>query len=112
MRVEVSVDKTAKSEDALEKKLQATTTSLEATRRDFDKQLEEVDRLNEALDNLEQYTRKNKKTENSYQSTEEDVLKLAAALDVQITSSDIKISHKLTRKSGANAIIAKFCSRS
>ena len=57
--LKISVDKTAKSNGALEKKLQATATSLEATRRDLDKQFEEVDRLNEALDNLEQYTRKN-----------------------------------------------------
>ena len=33
--LKISVDKTAKSNDALEKKLQATTTSLEATRRDL-----------------------------------------------------------------------------
>ena len=113
--LKISVDKTAKSNDALEKKLQATTTSLEATRRDLKTQFEEVDRLNEALDNLEQYTRKNSLEfhgipANSYQSTEEAVIKLAAALDVQVTPSDIEISHKLKRKSGANAIIAKFCS--
>lgn len=113
--LKISIDKTAKSNGALEKKLQATASSLEATRRDLDKQFEEVDRLNEALDNLEQYTRKNSLEfhgipENSYQSTEEAVLKLAAALDVQVTSSDIEISHKLKRKSGASVIIAKFCS--
>jgi len=43
---------------------------------------------------VEKYTRKNSLQfhgipENSYQSTEEAVLKLAAALDVQITPSDI-----------------------
>ena len=113
--LKISVDKTAKSNVALEKKLQATTTTLEATRRDLNTQFEEVDRLNEALDNLEQYTRKNSLEfhgipANSYQSTEEAVVKLAAALDVQVTPSDIEISHKLKRKSGANAIIAKFCS--
>ena len=53
------VDKTAKFNDALEKELRATATSLEATRRDLEKQTEEVNRLNEELDNLEQYTRKN-----------------------------------------------------
>ena len=113
--LKISVEKTAKSNDALEKKLQAATTSLEATRRVLDKQCEEVDRLNEALDILEQYTRKNSLEfhgipENSYQSTEEAVLKIAAALDVQIAPSDIEISHKVKRKSGANAVIAKFCS--
>ena len=110
-----SVDKTTKSNDVLEKKLQATTTSLAATRRNLDEQLGEVDRLNEALDNLEQYTRKNRLEfhgipDNSYQSTEEAVLKLAAAPDVQVVPSDIEISHKLKRKSGDNVIIAKFCS--
>ena len=34
----------------------------------------------------------------------------AAALDVQVTPSDIEISHKLKRKIGANVIIAKFYS--
>ena len=61
------------------KELQSTTSSLEATRIDSDKQTEEVDRLNEALDNLEQNTRKNTRLEfhgisgKSYQSTEADV---------------------------------------
>ena len=101
------VDKTAKFNDALEKELRATATSLEATRRDLDKQTEEVDRLNEELDNLEQYTRKNSLEfhgipENSYQSTEKAVLKIAAALDVQVAPSDIEISHKLKRKNGDN----------
>ena len=96
--------------------MQATTTSLEATRRDLNTQFEEVDHLNEALDNLEQYTCKNnlefhRIPANSYQSTEEAVVKLAAALDVQVTPSDIEISHKLKRKSGANTIIAKSCSQ-
>ena len=85
--LKILVDKTAKSNDALEKKLQVTTTSLEATQRDLNKQFEEVNRLNEALDNLEQYIRKNSLEfhgipANSYQSTEEAVLKLAAALNV------------------------------
>ena len=95
--------------------MQVTTTSLEATQRDLNKQFEEVNRLNEALDNLEQYIRKNSLEfhgipANSYQSTEEAILKLAAALDVQVAPSDIEISHNLKRKSGATAIIAKFCS--
>jgi len=113
--LKTSVDETAKSNDALEKKLQATITSLKATRRDVDEQFEEVSHFNEALDNLGQYTHKNSLEfhgipENSYQSTEEAVLKLAAALNVQIAPSDIEISHKLKCKSGDNAIIAKFCS--
>ena len=90
------------------------TTTLEATRRDLDKQTEKVDRLNEALDNLEQYTRKNSlefhgSPEKPYQSTEEAVLKIAAALDVEVVPSDTEMSHKLKRKNGDNAIqIAKL----
>ncbi|PFX23750.1 hypothetical protein AWC38_SpisGene11665 [Stylophora pistillata] len=79
------------------------------------KQTEEVDRLNEELDNLEQYTCKNSLEfhgipENSYQSTKEAVLKIAAALEVQVAASNIKISDKLKRKNSDNATIVKFCS--
>ena len=51
--LKISVDNTTKSNDALEKNLQATTTSPEVTRRYLNKQFEEVDRVNETLDNLE-----------------------------------------------------------
>ena len=100
--LKISLDKKAKSNNALEKELQATATSLETTRRDLDKQTEEVDCLNEALDNLE-YTRKNSLEfqgipENSYQSTKKAVQKIAAVLDVQVAPSDIEISHKLKCK--------------
>ena len=70
--LKISVDKTSKSNEALEKELLATATSLEATRRDIDKQSEEIDRFNRKL---------------------EVVLKIAAALDVQVAPSDIEISH-------------------
>lgn len=84
-------------------------------KRDLQKQTEEIDSLNESLDNLEQYTRKNSLEiygipENSYASTEEAVLKIAAALEVQVTPSNIEISHQLRRKKGNSPIIAKFCS--
>jgi len=42
-----------------------------------------------------------------YTSTEEVVLKLAEALDVDINPNDIEISHKLHRK-GVKPIIVKF----
>ena len=47
--------------------------------------------------------------ENVYSSTEEAVLKLAGALNVEMSASDIEISHKLRRK-GKTFIIAKFVS--
>lgn len=57
--LKILVDKTAKSNDALEKKLQAAAISLRVTQRDLDKQFERVNRLNEVLDNLQQYRHKN-----------------------------------------------------
>ena len=67
------------------------------------------------MDNLEQYTLKNslefhEVPENSYESTEQAILKIAAALEVQVIPSDIEISHKLRRKNNNSVIIAKFCS--
>lgn len=64
--------------------LKATTTSLDVAKRDLQKRTEEIDFLNESLDNLEQNTRKYSLEfygipENSYASTEEAVLKIAAA---------------------------------
>ena len=107
--------KASKANIEMAKSLKATTTSLDVAKRDLQKQNEEIEFLNESLDNLEQYTRKNSLEfhgvpENSYASTEEAVLKIAAALDVQVAPNDIEISHQLRRKKGNNAIIAKFCS--
>ena len=63
--------------------------------------------LNESLDNLEQSTRYNNGVpETSYESTEEVILKIVAALAVP---SDIESSHKLRRKSDKSNIIAKYC---
>ena len=97
------LDEAAKVNIKLEKALHVTATSLESARKDLQQQTGEVNYLNESLDNLEQYTRKNSLEfygvpENSYDSTEEAILKIAAALEVQVTPSDIEISHKLKRK--------------
>ena len=109
------LDEAAKANIKLEKRLHATTTSLDSARNDLREHTEEINHLNESLDNLEQYTRKNSLEfhgvpENSYESTEQAILKIAAALEVQVIPSDIEISHKLRRKSGNSIIIAKFCS--
>jgi len=45
-----------------------------------------------------------------YSSTEEAVLAIANALDVDISSNDIEISHHLKRRSSNTAIIVKFAS--
>ena len=109
------LDEATKTNIKLEKRLHATTTSLDSARNDLQEHTEEINYLNESLDNLEQYTRKNSLEfhgvpENSYESTEQAILKIAAALEVQVIPSDIEISHKLRRKSNNSVIIAKFCS--
>ena len=67
---------------------------LAETRKLFDEQQEEIAELYDLQDHLEQYTRKNSLEihgilEEAYETTEEVVLKLANALDVQVNSQDI-----------------------
>ena len=62
--------------------------------------MEEADNLYTALDNLEQYTRKNSLEihgipDECYSTTEEVVSKLSAALNVNVNPSDIEITRKL-----------------
>ena len=109
------LDKAAKANIKLEKRLHAMTTSLDSARNDLREHTEEINYLNKSLDNLEQYTRRNSLEfhgvpENSYESTKQAILKIAAALEVQVSPSDIEISHKLRRKNNNSVIIAKFCS--
>ena len=75
-------------------------------------QEEETTRLWAEQDELEQYSRKDSLEihslpENVYSSTKEVVLKLAGALNVQMSASDIEISHKLRRK-GKTFIIGQI----
>ena len=103
------LDEAAKVNIKLEKRLYATTTSLDSARNDLREHTEEINYLNESLDNLEQYTRKNSLEfhgvpENSYESTEQAILKIAAALEVQVSPSDTEISHKLRRKNNNSVI--------
>ena len=90
----------------LQKELLGTKTKLS-------EQTERIDSLIESLDNLEQYSRKNSLEihgipENIYTSTEEVVLKVAAAVNVPVAAEDIEISHKLRRRNGMKPIIVKF----
>ncbi|KAK2558560.1 LINE-1 retrotransposable element ORF2 protein [Acropora cervicornis] len=88
------LDEAAKANIKLEKRLHATTTSLDSARNDLREHFEEINYFKESLDNLEQYTRKNSLEfhgvpENSYESTEQAILKIAAALEVQAQKATI-----------------------
>ena len=77
---------------------------------------EQEDNLYAALDDLEQYTRKNTLEiqgipDQCYSTTEEVVLKLASVLNVNVNPTDIEISHKLKcRGNSSSPIIVKFLS--
>ena len=90
-------------------------SQLEQARKKLRDQEEETTRLWAEQDELEQYSRKNSLEihglpENVYSSTEEAVLKLAGALNVEMSASDIEISHIKLRRKGKTFIIAKFVS--
>ena len=87
-------------------------TELVAARKKISEQEEEIAGRYNLQDDLEQYTRKNSLEihgvpEPAYTSTEEVVLKLAGAINVDINPEDIEISLKLNRK-GVKPIIVKF----
>ena len=67
-------------------------------------QEEEIEDLYDLQDKLEQYTRKNSLEihgvpESAYMSTEEVVLKLAEALNVDVKSEDVEISETSEKRS-------------
>ena len=79
--------------------------------------MEGTDNLYTALDDLEQYTRKNSLEihgipHDCYSTTEEVVLKLAIALNVNVNPSDIEITHKLKRRDNvqllSNLLVTKL----
>lgn len=87
---------------------------LESMRAKAAEQEAEIEELYDLQDNLEQYTRKQSLEihgipESAYTSTEEAVLKVAEALDVQISPEDIDISHKIYSE-GEKPILVKFTS--
>ena len=93
-------------------KANATLESeVNSIRRKLKDQAEETERLEDDLEELEQYTRKNSLEiigvpDNAYSPTEELVVRLEEALNVSIKSEDIEISHKLKRKH-TEAVIVK-----
>lgn len=105
INVKTALAKTQKQQDDLE-------IQLAAARRKINDQETEIAELYDLQDALDQYTRKNSLEihgvpESAYTSTEEVVLKLAEALNVDINPDDVEISHKLHRK-GIKPIIVKF----
>ena len=106
-KVKTSLGRVAKENQSLKEQLQQTREKL-------NKQVQETDNLWFALDDLKQYSRKNTLEidgipEESYTSTEEVVLKVGNALNVDISPQDIEISHKIKRR-GSKSIIVKFVS--
>ena len=91
---------------------QLLKAELEAAKTKIKQQEEETNNLWDSLDSLEQYTRKNSLEiigiPAECESTEEAVLKVANALEVDIDSSSIEISHRIRRKKNDNALIVKF----
>ena len=88
---------------------------LEDARRKTDEQEEEISQPYDLQDSLEQYTRKNSLEihgipENVYSSTEEAVLEVAKALEVEVRPDAMEISHHLKGEVGAKPIIVKFFS--
>ena len=75
-----------------------------------------TDNLYTALDDLELYARKNGLIthgipEDCFSTTEEVVLKLATAFNVNVNPSDIEITHKLKRRgNNSSPVIVKFIS--
>ena len=87
---------------------------LEDVRAKAEEREAEIEELYDLQDKLEQYTRKQSLEihgipESVYSSTEEAVIKVAEALDVEIGPEDIDISHKL-HSQGEKPIIVKFTS--
>ena len=108
-RLQESLSKTCERNKALELELNAAKVKI-------DKQEDEIYYLLDNLDSLEQYTRKNSLEihgvpKEAYSSTEEVVLAISNALDVDISSNDIEILHHLKRRNNNTAIIVKFANQ-
>jgi len=94
----------------LKKQHTKSTTQLAAAEKELDEakkrindQQEEIAELYDLQDRVEQYTRENSLKfhgipESAYNSTEEAILKIVAALEVPVSSKDIEISHKLNTR--------------
>lgn len=112
--VKSSLANTASAYAALQKKLD-TTNELNVTQKTLKEQRHETEWLEDSLNMLEQYTRKNSLeihgiSENLYLSTQDAVIKVAEALNIPIIPSDVEICHKLKRNKGIQPMFVKFLS--
>ena len=113
--VKSSLATAASAYASLQKKLDATNNELNATKNTLKDQRYETEWLENSLDTLEQYTRKNSLEihgipENLYPNTKDAVFKVAEALNVTIVPSEIKICHKLKCNKGPQPTLVKFLS--
>ena len=108
--------KTKESLERLTTENESLRNELRQTKNDQSKQVEELQNLWSAMDDLEQYTRKNSLEitgvpESCYSSTEEVVMKVAHLLNVDISPTNIEFSYELKRKGASySSIIIKFIS--
>ena len=87
---------------------------LNSARLKLNQQQEDIDNMWWSQDNLEQYSRKNSQELHgipyvAYGLTEEAVIKVTNALNLNVRSEDINISHRIQRKH-SDTIIVKFAS--
>ena len=104
---ETNLTKAEKANDMLRNELNHTRMKLKY-------HIEEMNNLEEKYDDLEQYSRKNSLEilgvpEGAYTSTDEVVIRIGEAINVDIKPEDIEISHKLKRKT-TKPVIVKFVS--
>ena len=106
-KLKTNLTKAEKVNDTLRNELNHTRMKLKD-------HIEEMNNLEEKYDDLEQYSRKNSLEllgvpEGAYTSTDEVVIRIGEAINVDIKPGDIEISHKLKRKT-TKPVIVKFVS--
>ena len=96
-----------------EKRNETLRDELNHTRIELKHQTEEMNNLDEKYDDLEQYSKNSLEIlgvpEGAYTSTDEVVIRIGKAVNVDIKSEDIQISHKLKRKT-TKLVLVKFVS--
>ena len=106
-RLKTQLTKAETEKDTLRDELNHTRVKLKD-------RIKEMNKLDEKYDDLEQYSRKNSweilcVPEGAYTSTDEVVIRIGEAINVDIKPEDIEISHKLKRKT-SKLVIVKFVS--
>ena len=106
-KLKTQLNKAEKANDTLRNELNHPRIKLKD-------QIKETYKLDEKYDDLEQYSRKNLLEilgvpEDAYTSTDEVVIRIGEAINVDIKPEDIEISHKFIRKT-TKLVIVKFVS--